>query len=109
VGYTWWIEGEEEGHVLVEFRPALNTETFFETMYGLARDGEVDENGVPPCYRWRSSHSLEHVVRSEDLVYYVEHFLINHLKPVSLNEALDLFRRHLAPPLGLIPSMGWCL
>jgi quercetin dioxygenase-like cupin family protein len=48
VGHTWWIEGEEEGHVLVEFRPALNTETFFETMYGLARDGKVDENGIPP-------------------------------------------------------------
>jgi hypothetical protein len=54
---AWWfprsgphlgIGGEEEGHVLVEFRPALNTETFFETMYGLARDGKVDENGVPP-------------------------------------------------------------
>lgn len=58
VPHTWWIGGEEEGHVLVEFRPALNTETFFETMYGLARDGKVDENGVPPCYRWRSSAVL---------------------------------------------------
>jgi quercetin dioxygenase-like cupin family protein len=48
VAHPWGIGGEEEGHVLVEFRPALNTETFFETMYGLARDGNVDENGVPP-------------------------------------------------------------
>jgi quercetin dioxygenase-like cupin family protein len=48
VSHTWWIGGEEDGHVLVEFRPALNTETFFETMYGLTRDGKVDENGVPP-------------------------------------------------------------
>lgn len=46
--HTWWIDGEEDAHVLVEFRPALNTETFFETMYGLARDGKLDENGVPP-------------------------------------------------------------
>ena len=45
--HTWWIDGKEDAHVLVEFRPALNTETFFETMYGLARDGKVDENGVP--------------------------------------------------------------
>jgi quercetin dioxygenase-like cupin family protein len=58
VPHTWWIGGEEEGHVLVEFRPALNTETFFATMYSLARDGKVDENGVPPCYRWRSSAVL---------------------------------------------------
>ena len=46
--HTWGIDGEEDAHVLVEFRPALNTETFFETMYGLARDGKVGENGVPP-------------------------------------------------------------
>jgi quercetin dioxygenase-like cupin family protein len=46
--HTWWIDGQEDVHVLVEFRPALNTETFFETMYGLARDGKVGENGVPP-------------------------------------------------------------
>jgi quercetin dioxygenase-like cupin family protein len=48
VPHTWWIGGEEDGHMQVEFRPALNTETFFETMYGLARDGKVDDNGVPP-------------------------------------------------------------
>ena len=48
VGHTWWIEGEEEGRVLVEFRPALNTETFFETMYGLVRDGKTGDDGVPP-------------------------------------------------------------
>ena len=30
-----------------ELRPALNSETFFETLYGLARDGKTDENGVP--------------------------------------------------------------
>ncbi len=48
VPHTWWIDGEEDARVLVEFQPALNTETFFETMYGLARDGRLDENGVPP-------------------------------------------------------------
>lgn len=30
-----------------EVRPALNTEIFFETHYGLARDGKTDEDGVP--------------------------------------------------------------
>jgi len=46
--HTWWIGGEEDARVVVGFRPALNTETFFETMYGLARDGKLDEDGVPP-------------------------------------------------------------
>ena len=32
---------------MVELRPALNTEIFFETLYGLARDDRTDENGVP--------------------------------------------------------------
>src|ERR671916_3388662 len=45
--HRWWNEADEEAHVLVELRPALNTETFFETVYGLARDGKTDENGVP--------------------------------------------------------------
>jgi quercetin dioxygenase-like cupin family protein len=38
---------QQEARVLVELRPALNTEVFFETLYGLARDGKTDENGVP--------------------------------------------------------------
>jgi quercetin dioxygenase-like cupin family protein len=45
--HRWWNEADEEAHVLVELRPALNSEIFFETIYGLARDGKTHENGVP--------------------------------------------------------------
>jgi quercetin dioxygenase-like cupin family protein len=45
--HRWWNDTDEEAHVLVELRPALNSEIFFETVYGLARDGKTDENGVP--------------------------------------------------------------
>ena len=46
--HRWWNESDDkEAHVLVELRPALNSEIFFETLYGLARDGKTDENGVP--------------------------------------------------------------
>ena len=31
---------------MVDLRPALNSETFFETAYGLAADGKTDENGA---------------------------------------------------------------
>jgi hypothetical protein len=58
VAHTWWIGGEEEGHVLVEFRPALNTETFLETLYGLSRDGKVNGDGVLPLSQMRSSAAL---------------------------------------------------
>src|SRR5215207_2487470 len=46
--HRWFNESDDEvAHVLVELRPALNTETFFETLYGLARDGRTDANGAP--------------------------------------------------------------
>ncbi len=45
--HTWWNDGEEEARVSLELRPALNSEVGFETIYGLARDGKTDENGVP--------------------------------------------------------------
>lgn len=46
--HRWYNEADqEEVHVLGEVRPALNTEIFFETFYGLARDGKTDKNGVP--------------------------------------------------------------
>jgi len=45
--HRWWNDTDQEARVLVELRPALNSEIFFETLYGLARDGKTDENGVP--------------------------------------------------------------
>lgn len=41
--HTIWNAGEGETHLLVEFRPALQTEAFFETMFALARDGKTDK------------------------------------------------------------------
>jgi mannose-6-phosphate isomerase-like protein (cupin superfamily) len=46
--HRWFNESDrEEARVLGEVRPALNSEVFFETLYGLARDGKTDESGVP--------------------------------------------------------------
>jgi quercetin dioxygenase-like cupin family protein len=45
--HRWWNDSDDEAHVLAELRPALNSETFFQTGYGLARDGKTDENGIP--------------------------------------------------------------
>lgn len=42
-----WNAGDDEVHVLVDFRPALRTETAFETLAGLARDGKTTKTGVP--------------------------------------------------------------
>ena len=45
--HVWWNPGTEEAATLVQFRPALDIETFFETFFGLAADGKVDKNGLP--------------------------------------------------------------
>jgi mannose-6-phosphate isomerase-like protein (cupin superfamily) len=37
--------------IRAELLPACNTEAFFETTYGLARDGKVDKAGVPNLLR----------------------------------------------------------
>jgi quercetin dioxygenase-like cupin family protein len=39
--------GDDEVHVLVDFRPALRTEGAFETLAGLARDGKTNRAGAP--------------------------------------------------------------
>ncbi len=45
--HTWWNPSQAEAATLVQFRPALDTETFFETFFGLAADGKVGRNGLP--------------------------------------------------------------
>lgn len=45
--HTIWNDGEGEMHAVVEIRPALELKSFFETMYGLARDGRTNRWGLP--------------------------------------------------------------
>lgn len=42
-----WNAGDEDVHVLVDFRPALRTERAFETLAALARDGKINGAGAP--------------------------------------------------------------
>ncbi len=45
--HRWVNAGEVEAQVRVTLRPALDTETFFETFFGLARDGKTSKRGIP--------------------------------------------------------------
>ena len=40
--HVWGNPFEEPASVIVDVRPALRAETFFETFFGLARDGKID-------------------------------------------------------------------
>ena len=42
-----WNATDQEVTALMQFRPALDTETMFETFFGLAADGKVGKNGLP--------------------------------------------------------------
>jgi hypothetical protein len=46
--HTWYsVDDQQKARFLFELRPALNTEILFETLYGLATDGNTDRNGLP--------------------------------------------------------------
>ena len=44
---AWNASSDDEVHALIDFRPALRTETAFETLAGLARDGKTNRAGAP--------------------------------------------------------------
>lgn len=47
VPHNWWNPGAEEASTVIQLRPALNMETVFETLFGLAADGKVNGRGLP--------------------------------------------------------------
>lgn len=49
--HTVWNDGSSRMHAVVELRPALDIESFFETTYGLARDGKTNHRGIPSPLR----------------------------------------------------------
>ena len=50
--HAWWNSGDEEGVAVLEFRPALKAEEFFETFFGLAEDGKVSPKTGLPNLLW---------------------------------------------------------
>lgn len=49
--HSWKNSSEEELRFVLEFRPAGRWQELFETMFALARDGEVDEKGLGDEYQ----------------------------------------------------------
>lgn len=45
--HFFWNDGEGEAHSVGWFRPALKTDRFFETFFGLAQDRKLNEEGLP--------------------------------------------------------------
>jgi len=48
--HVWWNGGDEETRAEIQFTPALKTRRFFETFFGLGRDGKTDKKGLPNIF-----------------------------------------------------------
>jgi hypothetical protein len=51
--HVWGNPHEDGVHLIIEFRPALRMEEWFETFFGLQKDGKVNPNsGLPNLMQW---------------------------------------------------------
>lgn len=48
VAHCFWNEDDEEAHSIQQFSPALTIDEFFETFFALAKDGKLNDKGMPP-------------------------------------------------------------
>jgi hypothetical protein len=51
VPHNFRNDGADDAVAVREFRPALRTQQFFETYFGLAERGELDDKGMPSPLR----------------------------------------------------------
>jgi mannose-6-phosphate isomerase-like protein (cupin superfamily) len=58
--HAWWNPGDEPGLAIVEIRPALKAEEFFETMFGLAQDGKVSPKTGLPNLLWIAALTVKY-------------------------------------------------
>jgi mannose-6-phosphate isomerase-like protein (cupin superfamily) len=49
--HTFWNAGQDELRFITDVRPAGRLQTYWETVFGLAEDGKVGENGLPNIFQ----------------------------------------------------------
>ncbi|MCC6616306.1 MAG: cupin domain-containing protein [Anaerolineae bacterium] len=47
VPHYFWNDSDLEAHAIQEFHPALKSEAFFDTYFALAREGKLNDKGLP--------------------------------------------------------------
>lgn len=82
--HAWWSEGDDLVRALVEFRPALKTESVFETTFGLARDGKVSNKGVPNLLQIVALlHEYEDELGIPRVPKWMQHAVVSLLAPLA--------------------------
>ena len=75
---------DEEGCLLWQVRPAMRTQAFFETIWGLEADGKVNENGAPNRLQVAvilNEYSDE--FRASSPPYWIQRILFGLLSPIG--------------------------
>lgn len=75
---------DEEGSLLWQVRPAMKTQAFFETMWGLEADGKTNANGVPNILQLAVIlHTYSDEFRTTNPPYLVQRILFALLSPIG--------------------------
>jgi mannose-6-phosphate isomerase-like protein (cupin superfamily) len=76
--------GSEEARILWQIRPALDSETFFETVYGLAADGKMKGTSIPDLFQsaiiFRAFNDEFHLTKPSRIV---QSILLGILAPIG--------------------------
>lgn len=85
VRHHFWNDGEVEAHAIQEFRPALNIEDFFVAYFALARDGKLNQAGLPKSTLQLAVLLKEYdrVIRATNPPRLLQQFLMETLGPVG--------------------------
>jgi hypothetical protein len=84
VPHFFWNVSDQEAHYIQEFRPALRSELFFEALFGLARDGKLNEKGTASPFQMAVFiPSFWNEIRVTQPPYAFQKIFFGLLKPIS--------------------------
>lgn len=82
--HSMWNDTDNETVVNWKVEPALDTEDFFETLYGLANDGKTNEEGRPPFLQTIiTARRFANVFRLSKPTYFIQQMAFGILTPVA--------------------------
>jgi quercetin dioxygenase-like cupin family protein len=82
--HSMWNNTETRTVVNWKVKPALDTEDFFETLYGLANDGKTNEEGRPAFLQTIiTARKFANVFRLSRPPYFIQQTLFSILSPVA--------------------------
>jgi quercetin dioxygenase-like cupin family protein len=83
--HVWGNPNEDEVHLILEFRPALRMEEWFETFFGLQKDSKVNpKSGLPNALQWAViSREYEDEIYLASPPLFVQRVLFGLLAPIG--------------------------